>query len=946
MDYPILVRFGAPLAAALSLSGCSDDTTPGPAGATETDGTDDTAGTDGTTAGGDDTATGDGADSTGEVDDTGTDTGTEDEICLLLNCDEAFHCAGCDDGRTVCDVDENACVACDPTTGVGNCTDDQECTEFGYCVPIGQECPTRDGTPTVDCAADQDCGACDSRHQVCDDGACVACDADDEQWCQSTQHCEQGECIDDCPVSCSNDAECGQCETGGGIESHACFAHRCAQCNDDVPCPSGELCNDQGQCAVPCGIPGQVAGTCTESADCAGCPSGSDTCNAPVSGGHGTCGATAAGCSDLGQGVIVLPDPYGEVTDLCSDDDDCGRVGVDYNVGELLRDITGVDAIDDAIISYPMAACAEASVDAGDGHTIACGVCVPCRQDNDCADIDVDQVANEAFGPLGALATALLLDGLFGPNDHTIDMYCNPLTAEYGVCQPCPAIGLDCTAEPPAPDDPPVADCSHDVCAEGGPLTPACGTCAASVCQFDAFCCSTEWDALCIGHVQDQCAGSCDGDVGGDCMHDQCETGDALSPFCNACTSTVCDADPFCCQTEWDHACVGQVATLCGGDCDDDGCIHSECDLGGPLVSGCSACATAVCDDDAFCCGADWDVMCVDSAIELCDDVCHAGGCAHDVCASGAPLEADCSVCVTDVCAADESCCTDLWDQRCIDLADNECNVDCDGSTPPPQGCAHDACVAGPLLQDDCSSCVTDVCAADSFCCEAGWDEACVQTADALCGCFAACEHAECATGAALAPGCSTCVDTVCETDDSCCSSSWTSTCTDLADSLCGGCLNDCEHDLCEQGAALDPGCDPCVEEVCDADNFCCGSDWDGICVGLADDLCNCGAPPCVHDACVEGEILADGCDDCVALVCFDDDFCCETAWDSTCVDEAADLCGCDTCEHDVCETGDPLTDDCSPCVTDVCAEDAFCCTVGWDSTCVGEAESTCGAIC
>ena len=42
--------------------------------------------------------------------------------------------------------------------------------------------------------------------------------------------------------------------------------------------------------------------------------------------------------------------------------------------------------------------------------------------------------------------------------------------------------------------------------------------------------------------------------------------------------------------------------------------------------------------------------------------------------------------------------------------------------------------------------------------------------------------------------------------------------------------------------------------------------------------------PPCAHDPCVEGEALNAECDPCVAEVCAEDPFCCETAWDSFCV--------------------------------------------------------------
>jgi hypothetical protein len=38
-----------------------------------------------------------------------------------------------------------------------------------------------------------------------------------------------------------------------------------------------------------------------------------------------------------------------------------------------------------------------------------------------------------------------------------------------------------------------------------------------------------------------------------------------------------------------------------------------------------------------------------------------------------------------------------------------------------------------------------------------------------------------------------------------------------------------CAHDKCTTGVALDPECDPCVQQICDVDPYCCGTAWDGI---------------------------------------------------------------------------------------------------------------------
>ncbi len=50
------------------------------------------------------------------------------------------------------------------------------------------------------------------------------------------------------------------------------------------------------------------------------------------------------------------------------------------------------------------------------------------------------------------------------------------------------------------------------------------------------------------------------------------------------------------------------------------------------------------------------------------------------------------------------------------------------------------------------------------------------------------CAHDECTKGAALAANCSSCVSLLCDMygdDDPCCTSSWTSFCTDEVDAYC-----------------------------------------------------------------------------------------------------------------------------------------------------------------
>jgi hypothetical protein len=119
----------------------------------------------------------------------------------------------------------------------------------------------------------------------------------------------------------------------------------------------------------------------------------------------------------------------------------------------------------------------------------------------------------------------------------------------------------------------------------------------------------------------------------------------------------------------------------------------------------------------------------------------------------------------------------------------------------------------------------------------------------------------------------------------------------------------------------------------------------------------------CPHSACSVG-ILENtaGCsyagtnNDCVTKVCAADSFCCTTAWDSYCVQEAKDSTICPTgiagapaftcgCTHSYCTQGAALVAQCDPCVKKICEADSFCCGVGggtWDSQCVDETSSIC----
>jgi hypothetical protein len=483
------------------------------------------------------------------------------DVCIANNCREDAHCGGCPDGRTSCRIEAGEtygfCVACNADTGTG-CPDGQVCSSYGECVPEGLSCPEdAEGNPTISCDDNGDCAACSPRHQVCDptSNKCVACTESNTSKCTSVDICVDNVCTPPCSVECETNNDCGECPT-----AKACNKRKCSECGPTYPCPAGETCNlVNGTCQKICGKL-EAPGTCESDADCSGCADGTYICNQPINGGIGTCIPNATGCTDLGPGALALPDPWNDYTNTCSTDANCANVGPLYNVGAALRDLLGTDEIlgqpiGDANVFYPMAVCASISV-----ADNSCGVCVPCRVDADCQDLDIDSLTSQLFPGVGGLVVAVILDAIFGDEDRKIYMYCETVAAGYGVCAPCPGLLNDCgvTGGPIGGS----GKCEHEPDEVGTALDPSCSDCAEAVCTFDPYCCNTEWDDLCVEYAAETCSGG----TGSTC-HDECDTGTKLSPSCSACAGDVCNEDPYCCDTEWDATCVFLAQDVCGLTC-------------------------------------------------------------------------------------------------------------------------------------------------------------------------------------------------------------------------------------------------------------------------------------------------------------------------------------------------------------------------------------------
>ena len=219
---------------------------------------------------------------------------------------------------------------------------------------------------------------------------------------------------------------------------------------------------------------------------------------------------------------------------------------------------------------------------------------------------------------------------------------------------------------------------------------PSCNdaSCCNAVCAVDDYCCTVEWDQACvdISRTQTTC-NQCDLDCGDECAGPCCEPKD--TPACSdaICCAAVCLIDPICCSIAWDQFCAAEakISSACNGA--NGACPQPPC--GTPEAQGCcfphsnancsdKACCNEVCAIDDYCCTIEWDNTCAALAGDVCD-VCGGGiGCGSKGTGScyNAHVTPFCSdsACCLFVCSVDPTCCSDAWDDFCVEAALFFCN--------------------------------------------------------------------------------------------------------------------------------------------------------------------------------------------------------------------------------------------------------------------------------
>ena len=668
-----------------------------------------------------------------------------------------------------------------------------------------------------DCADDDPCttDSCDPLT-----GACVNEDlgCTDDDPCTGNDACDTatGACGGE-PVDCTDESVCtnDSCDpqTGQCINEDP-------GCTDDDPCTADDKCNPET---------GACAGVAIECADDDPCTT--DTCDPET----GACVNEDLGCTD--DDACTAADSCDPATGLCAgqpvdctDDDACTDDSCDPDTGDCVAE--PVECSDDdpctvedkcqpgtgACLGQPNE-CEDDNSCTDDSCDPDTGACINhdpgCTDENPCTDDTCDPSTGDCIGVVTGCdddnpCTTDSCDQFTGECVHFVDPctdddactqvdQCNPETGE------CVGTPIEC-----ADDD----LCTTDTC------DPATG-----LCKSEDIGCTD--DSLCTdGDTCDPATGDCLGQPI-DCSDtDPCTT-DSCDPSNGACLHEVpdCTDDNPCtkddkCESET-GACVGQIE-LCE---DDNPCTQDACD---PFTGACTNFDPG-CDDGDAC-----------TTSDHCDE--NTGGCTGDLIDC-----ADEDLCTTDSCDSASGQCSNV-DPGCSD--DDPCTTDdlCDSATGDcagdPVDCTDDsACTADscdPLTGD----CINDDpgCSDDDLCTT---DDTCDANTGACAGLPADCEDGQLCT------------------EDSC-------------DPSTGDCVNEdpgcSDGDKCTEGDTCDPNTGDCVgsDVDCDDSKECTADSCDPL-TGACDNLpipgctepCKAGEHTCDDGACVVGDPVCDGVDDC-----------------------------------------------------------------------------------
>jgi len=354
---------------------------------------------------------------------------------------------------------------------------------------------------------------------------------------------------------CSYDVQCGSfsnlClpQEGGNFCGLGCQSDD--ECEEGYICSPTDVQSVDGAAARQC-IP--LSGTCSSG------------------GGGGPCTEDAAEDNDdIDQAMTLEPLEHGAdyAAALCNGDTDWYRFEVDAS-GQISAHLDGPEGIDLDIVI-----------------TDAEGVLIPPPG----AGFTADELITTACVDPGTYYLRV-----FAVSSSTSGEYTFGIDVDTSSCGGGGTFSGDCCT---AKDTPGCEDATVTTC----------------TCGEDSFCCDNKWDSTCVTIAKTECGLDCGGDP---VSHDCCVTGSA---GCDDATveACVCANDAFCCSTNWDAMCVAKVGSLlCAPSCDPDD-SDGPCCTAHPGTAGCevNTVETCVCAMDDVCCSQGWDQLCVDSIEEF-----------------------------------------------------------------------------------------------------------------------------------------------------------------------------------------------------------------------------------------------------------------------------------------------------------------------------------------
>jgi hypothetical protein len=726
----------------------------------------------------------------------------------------------------------------------GKCPPGAECGPDGQCLPgpimCGDGwCDEQLGESCDNCPLDCPCFfSCCEPHDMpgCDDPEVTDCTCMFDEFC-----CQQfwddlcvGEAIEQCGLNC------------GGCKPN-CFNKECGPdgCQGSCgTCPPATSCNAGGICEQVC------------KPNCKDKACGSDGCG-------GSCGLCSAGMACV-QNACIPSSSCEELVDCwwsCPPfDEDCEAQcsqNASPEAKEQWWELAG------CIMQY----CDDNSPDgcwqnAINGpcieYWLACQGCTPACEGKQCGDDGCGGDCGQCPGgyacdPFGyCICEPQCEDKVCGKNG------CG------GSCGTCPAGQIcnylgHCVCVPQCQGK----ECGSDGC--GG----ECGQCPADmVCNMFGLCEPGQpmicGDGICAFEMGEDC-NTCPWDCpcGGDC----CQPHDFPGCDMPEVMKCVCEFSPWCCEEWWSEECVDtaqwQCGWQCGESCGDGWCDWTETCESCPWDCGeCDFCGDGMCT---------WNENCATCPMDCgpCNP-CGDGKCAATESCLTCAL--DCGPCqFGDCCQAQDHagcenvevmkcacvqfdwCCTKIWDESCVKIAQSECGLNCckpncAGKTCGPDGCGgscgtcppNSSCQNGKCVNVCVPSCVSSD-GTKKQCGDDGCGGVC-----GVCPAGTACQNGKCVN--ACIPNCVNADGTKkqCGPDG------------------CGGTCGTCkEGTTCQNGVCVLPCVPNCagpggLKKMCGSDGCGgnCGLCPQGTVCDVAAGLCvpqctpNCAGKQCGQDGC------------------------------------------------------------------------------------------------